>query len=43
MRVPTAGTDQRIAGYGPLGYASGQLLWQTASRKGGTGFAAFLA
>ena len=42
MRVPAAGADQRIAVYGAVDYASGQLLWQTASRKDGTGFAVFL-
>ena len=43
MRVPAAGADQRIAVYGALDYASGQVLWQTACHKDGTGFAAFLA
>lgn len=42
MSVPAAGTDQRIAVYGALDYASGQLLWQTAAHKDGQGFAAFL-
>jgi transposase len=42
MRVAAAGADQRIAVYGAVDYASGQLIWQTASRKEGTGFAAFL-
>ena len=43
MSVPAAGADQRIAVYGALDYASGQVLWQTACHKDGTGFAAFLA
>lgn len=43
MRVPAAGADQRIAVYGALDYASGQVLWQTAVTKDGGGFAAFLA
>ena len=33
---------QRIAVYGALDYASGQVLWQTAAKKDGAGFAAFL-
>jgi transposase len=40
--VAAAGADQRIAVYGALDYASGRLVWQTASHKDGTGFAAFL-
>jgi hypothetical protein len=40
--VAAAGADQRIAVYGALDYASGHLVWQTASHKDGTGFAAFL-
>ena len=42
MSVPAAGEDQRIAVYGALDYASGQVIWQMASHKDGTGFAAFL-
>ena len=42
MGVAAAGADQRIAVYGALDYASGRLVWQTASHKDGTGFAAFL-
>ena len=42
MSVPAAGEDQRIAVYGALDYASGQVLWQTAAKKDGAGFAAFL-
>jgi transposase len=42
LRVPAAGTDQRIAVYGALDYASGQVLWRTAAHKDGVGFAAFL-
>jgi hypothetical protein len=41
--VPAAGEDQRIAVYGALDYASGQVLWRTAAHKEGVGFAAFLA
>ena len=43
MSVPAAGADQRIAVYGALDYASGQVLWQMARHKDGAGFAAFLA
>ena len=42
MSVPAAGADQRIAVYGALDYASGQVLWRTAAHKDGVGFAAFL-
>ena len=36
MSVPAyAGADQRIAVYGALDYASGQVLWQTACHKDG--------
>ena len=42
MSVPAAGADQRIAVYGAVDYASGQVLWQTACHKDGAGFAAFL-
>ena len=42
MSVPAAGTDQRIAVYGAVDYASGRVVWQMASQKDGTGFAAFL-
>jgi transposase len=40
--VPAAGADQRIAIYGALDYASGQVLWRAAAQKDGVGFAAFL-
>lgn len=40
--VPAAGEDERIAIYGALDYASGQVLSQTATSKNGAGFAAFL-
>jgi hypothetical protein len=40
--VPAAGADQRIAVYGALDYASGQVLWRAAAQKDGTGFATFL-
>ena len=42
MSVPAAGEDERIAVYGALDYASGQVLAQTAASKNGAGFAAFL-
>lgn len=42
MRVPAAGKDERRAVFGALDYASGELAWQIAERKGGTAFAAFL-
>ncbi len=42
MMVPAAGADQRIAVYGALDYASGRVVWQTAPKKDGAGFAAFL-
>lgn len=41
--MPAAGTDQRRAVFGAVDYASGQVVWQLAERKGGEGFAAFLA
>jgi transposase len=40
--VPAAGEDERIAVYGALDYASGQVLSRTAASKNGVGFAAFL-
>jgi transposase len=40
--VPAAGEDARIAVYGALDYASGQVLSQTAASKSSAGFAAFL-
>lgn len=40
--MPAAGEDQRIAVYGALDYASGQVLSHTAASKNGVGFAAFL-
>jgi transposase len=40
--VPAAGADQRRAVFGAVDYASGQVVWQFADRKGGDGFAAFL-
>lgn len=40
--MPAAGEDKRIAVYGALDYASGQLLWRTATHKDGAGFATFL-
>lgn len=43
MRVPAAGEDERRAVFGALDYASGRVVWQTAERKGGDAFAAFLA
>ncbi len=43
MIVPAAGKGQRLALFGALDYASGQLLWSIAERRGGGGFAAFLA
>ena len=42
MGVAAAGADQRIAVSGALDYASGRLVWPTASPKDGTGFAAVL-
>jgi transposase len=42
LSVPAAGEDERIAVYGALDYASGQVLWRTAAHKDGVGFAAFL-
>lgn len=42
MSVPAAGEDERIAIYGAVDYASGQVLCQTAASKKGAGFAAFL-
>lgn len=42
MSAPAAGADQRIAVYGALDYASGRLVWRTAPRKDGVGFAACL-
>lgn len=42
MSVPAAGEDERIAVYGALDYASGQVLSQIAARKNSAGFAAFL-
>lgn len=42
MSVPAAGSDERIAVYGALDYASGEVLWRTAPAKDGVGFAAFL-
>jgi transposase len=42
MSVSAAGEDERIAIYGALDYASGQVLSQTAASKNGLGFAAFL-
>jgi transposase len=41
--VPAAGADQRPAVFGAVDYASGQVVWQVAERKGGDGFATFLA
>ena len=43
MSVPAAGEDERLAVFGALDYASGQVLSQIAARKNGIGFAAFLA
>jgi transposase len=42
MSVPAAGEDARIAVYGAVDYASGQVLYQTAASKNGAGFAVFL-
>ena len=42
MSVPAAGEDRRIAVYGALDYASGRVVWHTATKKDGAGFAAFL-
>lgn len=42
MSVPVAEEDARLAVYGALDYASGQVLSQTAASKNGIGFAAFL-
>jgi transposase len=42
LSVPAAGEDERIAVYGALDYASGQVLSQTAASKSSAGFAAFL-
>jgi len=41
--VPAAGKNERRAVFGALDYASGRLVWETAERKGGDAFAAFLA
>lgn len=43
MTVPAAGDDQRRAVFGAVDYASGRVVWRLADRKGGDGFAAFLA
>ena len=40
--VPAAGQDQRLAVFGALDYASGQVVSRIAEQKGSTGFAAFL-
>ena len=42
MSVPAAGEDRRIAVYGALDYASGRVVWHTAAKKDGAGFATFL-
>jgi transposase len=42
LRVPAAGEDARFTVYGALDYASGRLIWQTAPRKDGATFVAFL-
>jgi len=42
VSVPAAGEDRRIAVYGALDYASGRVVWHTAAKKDGAGFAAFL-
>ena len=42
MSVPAAGEDRRIAVSGALDYASGRVVWHTAAKKDGAGFAAFL-
>ena len=42
LRVPAAGEDARFTVYGALDYASGRLIWQTAPRKDGAAFVAFL-
>jgi transposase len=42
VSVPAAGEDERIAVYGAVDYASGQVLTRTAASKNGPGFAAFL-
>jgi len=42
VRVPAAGTDERRAVFGALDYASGEIAWRIAERKGGDAFAAFL-
>jgi transposase len=42
LRVPAAGEDARFTVYGALDDASGRLIWQTAPRKDGTTFIAFL-
>lgn len=41
--MPAAGADRRRAVFGAVDYASGQVIWQVAERKGGEAFAAFLA
>ena len=41
-RVPAAGADACFTVYGALVYASGRLIWQTAPRKDGATFVAFL-
>ncbi len=42
MRVPAAGADRKFAVFGALDYASGRLVCQTAGRKDGAAFVAFL-
>jgi len=42
LRVPAAGEDARCTVYGALDDASGRQTWQTAPRKDGATFAAFL-
>jgi transposase len=42
VRVPAAGEDRKFAVFGALDYASGRLVSQTADRKDGAAFVAFL-
>jgi transposase len=43
VSVPAAGQDQRLAVFGALDYASGQVVSAIAEHKNGAGFATFLA
>lgn len=42
MRIPAAGDDRKCAVFGAVDYASGQVIFQFAARKGEDAFASFL-